>query len=50
MNSSKDRMAIHALTVLNETLAGWSEAAAHWNATKLGALYCPPRQDSCRVS
>jgi ketosteroid isomerase-like protein len=44
MNSSKDRMAIHALTVLNETLAGWSEAAAHWNATKLGALYC---EDAC---
>lgn len=44
MNSSKDRMAIHALTVLNETLTGWSKAAAQWHARELGALYC---EDAC---
>ena len=37
-------MAIHALTVLNEILTGWSKAAADWNARKLGALYC---EDAC---
>jgi ketosteroid isomerase-like protein len=44
MNGSKDRMAIHALAVLNETLTGWSKAAADWDARKLGTLYC---EDAC---